>query len=238
VTVILIPGFWLNAESWHSMVQALENSGHDAIALTLPGMASRDDDRRGIGLRDFVNCVTDEIDRVSGPVVLVGHSAGGAMAPAAADARPERVSRVIYVDSMPLGDGDCVNAELPVVGAQIPLPDWSVFDAEDLVDLSEEMRANFREMAIPVPARAASDLQQLHDPRRYDVASTIIACAHPSAQLQQWIVEGHPWIAELGAMKNVEYVDLPTGHWPHFTQPDELADVLVAAVGAHESPRD
>jgi pimeloyl-ACP methyl ester carboxylesterase len=201
-------------------------------------MASKDDDRRGIGLRDFVNAVTDEIDRVSGPVVLVGHSAGGAIAHAAADARPERVSRVIYVDSMPLGEGDCVNAELPVVGTEIPLPDWSVFGAEDLVDLSEEMRTNFREIAIPVPARAASDPQELHDARRYDVASMIIACAYSSAQLQRWIAEGHPGIAELGAMKFVEYLDLPTGHWPHLTKPEELADVLVAAIGAHEGPRD
>jgi len=28
----------------------------------------------------------------------------------------------------------------------------------------------------------------------------------------------------------VEYVDLPTGHWPQFTRPDDLAAVILAAI--------
>jgi pimeloyl-ACP methyl ester carboxylesterase len=30
----------------------------------------------------------------------------------------------------------------------------------------------------------------------------------------------------------VTYVDLPTGHWPQLTKPAELAEAIVAAVGA------
>ena len=29
----------------------------------------------------------------------------------------------------------------------------------------------------------------------------------------------------------VEYVDLPTGHWPQFTRPDDLAAAILAAIG-------
>ena len=35
------------------------------------------------------------------------------------------------------------------------------------------------------------------------------------------IEAGHPYVAELGAVNDVEYVDLPTGHWPQFTKPAE-----------------
>jgi hypothetical protein len=39
-------------------------------------------------------------------------------------------------------------------------------------------------------------------------------------------------------VRDVTYVDLATGHWPQFTRPEELAEMVVAAVGAHEGPRD
>jgi hypothetical protein len=51
VDVILIPGFWLNAASWDGVVPALEAAGHRVRALTLPGLASIDDDRAGIESR-------------------------------------------------------------------------------------------------------------------------------------------------------------------------------------------
>ena len=74
--------------------------------MTLPGLESADADRRDIGLRDHVNAVVAAIDEAAGPVVLVGHSGGGAIAHAAADARPDRVRRVVYVDAGPLGAGE------------------------------------------------------------------------------------------------------------------------------------
>jgi pimeloyl-ACP methyl ester carboxylesterase len=109
-------------------------------ALTLPGLASIDDDRAGVGLADHVAAVIEAIDDTDTPVALVGHSGGGAIAHAAVDARPDRVARVVYVDSAPLGDGGVINDELPVVDGEIPLPDWSVFQEEDLTDLNDELR--------------------------------------------------------------------------------------------------
>ena len=241
VTVLLIPGFWLDASSWAPVVAALESNGHDAIAVTLPGMASKDEDRTAIGLRDHVEAVVRLIDQVDGPVVLVGHSAGGAVAYASVDERPDRVSRVIYVDALPLGPGECVNADLPEAAGEIPLPDWSLFDPPDLVDLDDEARARFRERAIPVPVGAARDLQVLHDARRHDVPATVICCEFTSHQLKEWVLQGEPGTAELAAIADVTYVDLATGHWPQFTRPDELAEIVVAvvaAVGVHEGPRD
>ena len=134
--IILIPGFWLDASSWDEVVPALDQAGHRTHALTLPGMESKDADRSEITLRDHVDAVVeviDSLDPADGKVVLVGHSGGGAVAHAAADARPDRVARVVYVDSGPLGDGGVINDELPSENGEIPLPDWAIFDDEDLV---------------------------------------------------------------------------------------------------------
>jgi pimeloyl-ACP methyl ester carboxylesterase len=228
--IILIPGFWLDGSSWNEVTPTLEHEGHRVRAITLPGLESVDADRDRIGLRDHVDAVIAAIDESRETVVLVGHSGGGAIGHAAADARPDRVARVVYVDAGPLGAGQAINNELPVVGGEIPLPDWSEFGEEDLRDLDDELRERFRARAIPQPAAVAYDEQVLTDERRYDVPTTIIACEFSSEQLQEWIAEGHPYVAELAAMRDVEYIDLPTGHWPQFTKPVELGRALLAAV--------
>jgi pimeloyl-ACP methyl ester carboxylesterase len=232
--IILIPGLWLDASSWDDIVPALRRAGHQPHALTLPGMESRDADRSGIGLRDHVDAVVTAIDSIAsadGKIVLAGHSGGGAIAHAAVDARPERVDRVVYVDAGPLGDGGTINDELPVENGEVPLPDWSLFENEDLVDLGEDLRAAFRARAIPSPARVVSDRQQLSDSRRYDVPVTVIACEFPSAMLRELIEQEHPFVRELSKIHDVTYVDLPTGHWPQFTRPAELAEAILASVG-------
>jgi pimeloyl-ACP methyl ester carboxylesterase len=229
--VMLIPGFWLDGSSWGDVGPVLEQAGHQVRALTLPGLESADADRSGIGLRDHVDAVVAAVDEADGPVMLVGHSGGGAVAHAAADARPDRVARVVYVDSWPLGEGLAINDELTAVDGEIPLPDWSEFPDEDLRDLDDELREAFRARAVPQPAAVASDPQVLADERRYDVPATIIACEFPSEQLREWMGQGEPSLAELATMHDVDYVDLPTGHWPQFTRPRDLAQAILAAVG-------
>src|SRR5262249_8381091 len=231
--IILIPGFWLDGSSWDEVVPALRRAGHRTHALTLPRMESKDAGRAGITLRDQVDAVVRGIDSLSpaANVLLVGHSAGGATAHAAADARVGRVARVVYVDGVPLGEGGCANDELPAENGEVPLPDWSLFGDEDLVDLDDGLRAAFRERAIPTPVHAARDRQQLHDERRHDVPATVITSEFPSSMLRKWIDEGNPYVSELGMIRNVEYADLPTGHWPQFTRPADLAEAILASIG-------
>jgi pimeloyl-ACP methyl ester carboxylesterase len=232
--IILIPGLWLDGPSWDEVVPALEQAGHRTHPLTLPGMESKDADRSEITLRDHVNAVVevvDSFDPAGGKLVLVGHSGGGAIAHATVDARPDRVARVVYVDSGPLGEGGVINDELPAENGEVPLPDWSLFEDEDLVDLGPELRAAFRERAIPSPVRVTSDPQQLSDERRYDVPVTVIACEFSSAMIREWMEQEHPFVRELGKIRDVDYIDLPTGHWPQFTRPGELGRAILASVG-------
>jgi pimeloyl-ACP methyl ester carboxylesterase len=235
MTILLIPGLWLDGSSWDDVVRALEQAGHRTHALTLPGMESPEADRSGITLRDHVDAVIaviDSFDPADGKVVLVGHSGGGAIAHAAVDARPDRVARVVYVASEPLGDGGVINDQFPVENGEVPLPDWTQFDDAELVDMDDELRAAFRTRAIPSPAGVTRGQQQLSDDRRYDVPVTVIASDYPSALLRAWMQQGHPGVRELAKIRDVEYVDLPTGHWPQFTRPEELGQSILASLDA------
>jgi pimeloyl-ACP methyl ester carboxylesterase len=228
--VILVPGFWLDASSWSEVTPPLVAAGHRVHPMTLPGLEAADASRAGIGLRDHIDAVVAAVDALDGPVVLVGHSGGGAIIHGAIDRRPDRVVHAIYVDSGPLGEGGVINDQLPAEGDDVPLPPWDGFDDEDLVDLDDGLRAMFRARAVPEPKGVAYDRQHLHDERRYEVPATVIACEFPTTLLTEWMDAGHPYVEELARIRDVELVDLPTGHWPQFTKPAELGAAILAAV--------
>lgn len=237
--IVMIPGAWLDASAWDDVRPVLEAAGHTVHALTLPGKESPDADRSGVGLEDHVDAVVEVVDRLTtggGQVVLVGHSAGGTIAFAASDRRPDLVARVVYVDAGPSPEGSAVNDEVPVVDGEVPLPAWEFFEEPDLQDLDDTLREQFRARAVPEPRGVFLDPLRLTDERRRDVPSTIIACeTYPgfetaSAMYRTFIEQGAPFVAELASLRDYELVDLPTGHWPMFTRPAELGEIILAAV--------
>jgi pimeloyl-ACP methyl ester carboxylesterase len=233
--IILVPGLWLDGSSWDRVVPTLERAGHRAHPLTLPGMESRDADRSGITLRDILDAVIAPIDSAEGKVVLVGHSAACGIAYAAMDARTDRVARVVYIGGFPTGDGDPVASGFEVSNGDIPMPDWSAMDDADLVDLDEAALARFRERAIPSPAHLTTDPARLSDERRYEVPVTAICPEFTSEMLKGWIAQGMAGLAELAKVREIDYVDLPTGHWPQFTRPEDLGRSLAAIADAAAS---
>lgn len=233
--IILVPGFWLDGSSWERVVPTLEEAGHRTHSLTLPGMESKDADRSTITLRDHVDAVVAAIDSC-GPdarVVLVAHSTGCGIAHAAVDARPDRVVRAIYVGGFPTAAGDAVAGGIRAGNGEAPLPDWTDFGTEELIDLDDDALAEFRERAIPSPGRLTTDPQLLSDERRYVVPVTAISTEYPSEMLQAWIKQGAEPVREFTKIHDVDYVDLRTGHWPQFTRPVDLGRaVLGSMVGA------
>jgi len=230
--IILIPGLWLDGSSWDDVLPHLEAAGHTPHPLTLPGMESRDADRSGVTLEDHVDAVVaaiDAADPADGPVLVVGHSAASALAFAAVDARPDRVARGVYVGGFPGADGEALVGWATPVDGEIPFPGWSEFDDADVQDLDEQTRKRFVERAIPSPGRLATDELHLTDERRYEVPATAICPEYTPEQLRAWIADGEPPVQEFARIREVDYVDLPTGHWPQLTNPRALAEAIAAA---------
>lgn len=234
--IVLVPGFWLNASAWERVTPAIEAVGHHTHPLTLPGLESVAAPRSGIGVTEQVAAITAAVDAVGDPsardVVLVGHSGGGPLANAALDARPERVSRIVFVDSAPLAPGEVIPSGLTPVDGEVPLPDWDDFEDEDLVGLNDALRAEFRSRAVPEPGDVVTGAIDLHDDaRRRAVPATVIACEFPEADLRRWVAAGEDFCRELGALERYDVVELPTGHWPMFTRPEELGAAIAEAAG-------
>jgi pimeloyl-ACP methyl ester carboxylesterase len=230
MNVILIPGFWWDASLWREIEPALRDAGHEVRALTLPGLHDGDDPA-AVGMAESVAAVVaalDEVPASAGPVVLVGHSGGGPVAWGAADARPDRVARVVFVDAFPLPEGANITDEWTPVDGALPVPPWDEFPPSDLIDLTAELKAEFLARARPEPVQVARDpMRYAGDATvRHGIPATLIATGFPSAQIHEAIAGGHPFMTELRELTAVDYVDLPTGHWPQLTKPVEFARLL------------
>lgn len=228
--IVLVPGLWLDGSTWDRVTPHLEAAGHRTHPLTLPGMTA-DAERSTVSLRDAVDAIVAAIDACDAPALLVGHSAGCGMAWAAVDARPDRVAHAVLVGGFPSPDGGALADGFAATDGEIPLPDFDSFDDADLGDLDDALLAEFRARAIPAPERFTTDLQALTDERRYGVPVTAVCPEYRSDDLRTWIAGGAPPVQEFARIRDVTYVDLPTGHWPQFTKPADLAGIIVDAAG-------
>ena len=221
--IILVPGFWLGAWAWDDVAAALRADGHDVTALTLPGLESKDADRSGITAEDHVRAIVDAVESKGGPVVLAVHSGAGYPGYAVTDRVPERIAHMVYVDTGP-GVG-AMDEEFE--GDDFPLHEPEKLAAEENLDgLSDAQLATFQERAVPEPGGVLRTGVELANEARLDVPSTVICTAFPSSQYKEGVKEGWGFLKGFQDLRNVTWIDLPTSHWPMWSRPTELAELI------------
>jgi pimeloyl-ACP methyl ester carboxylesterase len=221
--IILVPGFWLGAWAWDEVADLLRQDGHDVTALTLPGLESAGADRSNVHMADHVEAIVDAVRNASAPVVLAVHSASGFSGYSASDRVPDRIAAMVYVDTAPgLGalDPEFGDAEKPL--------SWADVSAEENLDgLSEDQLKRFREKAVPVPGNVLREGITLTNDARRDIPSTIIATGYSSADYKKYAAETDmAWLAGIRELRNLSWIDLPTSHWPMWSKPRELAEII------------
>lgn len=231
---VLVPGHWLGGWAWDGVAAELRAAGHQVSAITLPGLTPDYPGRGQVSWTDQVTALTVAIDAAGPDPVLVAHSGAGSIATGALDRSPGSVRRVVWVDSGPIAEGSTFDPALPAELAESPLPDFDDLAAggASLAGLSEADLTEFRSRAVPHPAQVLREVVSLHDDRRCDVPATVIACSFPAATVQALAAAGHPMFSELAAWSDVRYLELPTGHWPMFSRPRELAELIMTAAEA------
>jgi pimeloyl-ACP methyl ester carboxylesterase len=226
---VLVPGFWLGAWAWDTVADELRGAGHDVTAVTLPGLGSASEDRSAVHMEDHIAAIADVLAAGPEPAVLALHSGAGVSGYAATDRVPESVAAVVYVDTGP-GTGAPMWASFE--GVDYPLPSWPdlVEDGNSLEGLDEQELATFRERAVPEPGNVLREGFELTDPARLRVPSTVLCNSMTVEQTKKWVANGVAFVAELANLTGpVEWVDLPTGHWPMWSRPTDLAAELVRA---------
>jgi pimeloyl-ACP methyl ester carboxylesterase len=228
--IVLVPGFWLGAWAWDEVAVALRADGHEVTALTLPGLESADADRSAITMSDHIDAICEAVEASPAPVVLAVHSASGFSGYAASDRVLDRIAAMVYVDSAP-GKG-ALDPEFE--GVEKPL-DWKAIEEEENLDgLSDEQKETFRRRAVPEPGGVLREGATLTNDARRDIPSTIICTGFPSDQIKAYAKEHDwAWLAGVGELRDVTWVDLPTSHWPMWSRPWELAGIIGDIAKAH-----
>ncbi|ASR38467.1 alpha/beta hydrolase [Prauserella marina] len=96
-TIVLVHGAFADASGWSGVIERLQRRGYQVIA---PANPLRD-------LSDDADYVSSVLSTISGPVVLVGHSYGGAVVTNAAREHPN-VKALVYVAAFALDEGETV----------------------------------------------------------------------------------------------------------------------------------
>jgi pimeloyl-ACP methyl ester carboxylesterase len=229
--IILVPGFWLGAWAWDEVAATLRDDGFDVTPITLPGLESKDADRSGITLIDHVDAICEAVLAKDTPVVLAVHSASGFSGYAASDRVPERIAAMVYVDTAP-----GVGALDPSFDALEKPLDWADIEAEEnLEGLTDEQKETFRQRAVPVPGGVLREGIELTNDARRDIPSTFIATGFTSADYQKYASQTPvmSWLAGIPEVRNATWIDLPTSHWPMWSKPRELAEILETVAREH-----
>ena len=131
---VLVHSPLVGPSTWSRVSRELERRGHQAVVPSLLGPA-------GAPPRDWLSCVDavrGAVQALSEPAVLVGHSGGGLLLPAIADAVASPVSKLIFVDSgAPASTGEtsflppAFLDELRELAVGGLLPPWSTWFGEE-----------------------------------------------------------------------------------------------------------
>jgi pimeloyl-ACP methyl ester carboxylesterase len=95
VSVVLVHGAWADGSSWSKVISPLQAEGAKVFAVPLPLTSLADD----------VAALDRTLERVEGPVVLVGHAYAGAVIAAT---RSEKVRTLVYIAALAPDEGETV----------------------------------------------------------------------------------------------------------------------------------
>ncbi|MCX5211971.1 alpha/beta hydrolase [Kitasatospora sp. NBC_00240] len=244
---VLVSGSWTGGWIWQELAARLRESGAEVHPATLTGMG----DRRhlagpGTDLETHVEDLVQLIDEVDAPqLVIVGHDYGIHPVLGAADRRPDRIARIVYLDAGMPQDGDAALQvadqavrDLLLDAAEQENADWRIpAPAPDewqrggsVAGLSEEALARMTRLAAPQPRGTLTQPLRLSGATA-GLPTTGVFCTVNGtsiAMVQALVGFGDPRLQSL-TDPQVSFFDLDTGHWPMLSAPGELSAVLLAA---------
>lgn len=230
--LVLVHGFAADSAGWLAFERALPKD-LPLIRIDLPSHG-RSPRRQITGFADLAKALVQAFDRVAdGPVHLLGHSLGGALALALADIRPRQVKTLSLIAPAGLGpeiDGAALNGIARAQSAESLAP-W----LKRLTARPDGISFDFAKAAMlsrldPDLRAAQQDLAQSLFPdgtQAFDLTAALERLEMPTTVV--WGRDDHilPWKHALQASGSVAlHLMRGVGHVPHIEAPDDLAAII------------
>jgi pimeloyl-ACP methyl ester carboxylesterase len=231
-TLVLVHGAWHGAWCWDPVLPGLAASGIPTVAVDLPG--------HGASVAPLGDLASDaaalraSIDAVGGPVIVVAHSYGGAVASVGAAGCPA-VRHLVFVAAFPLAPGEsCTSAaigEVPSGAGESSLRGVLRPSSEGMITLDPEaaVTALYNECSASAAAWAASRLgpqarAELEgtapEAAWEEIPSTYVVCTRDRAVA--------PALQRVLAARCTTTIELATDHSPFLSRPTEMVEILAA----------
>lgn len=111
-TFVFVHGALFTSLSWMAVQSRLQNAGYNVVTMDVPGRAQDGVDPFDVTLSSAVNKLCKVLSQQPKPVILVGHSQGGAVITQALDQCASRIRALVYVAAVAPANGDTVFQDL------------------------------------------------------------------------------------------------------------------------------
>jgi pimeloyl-ACP methyl ester carboxylesterase len=232
-TVVLVHGAWHGAWCWSKVVPLLEAAGVPAVAVDLPGHG--DSPGPPGDLYQAAAHVREVLAGIEGPVVVCGHSYGGAVITEATADQPG-VVQLVYLAALMPDIGETVGSTMPDAATdgweQSELGGDTIEHRDDgtmSVDPDAAVRALYGDcspediqfaLSRLCPQAAASFGQELTGAGWRDIPATYFVCTEDRAVVSAFQ-------KAMATARATTIVELDASHSPFFSMPGAVADLLI-----------
>jgi pimeloyl-ACP methyl ester carboxylesterase len=233
-TFILIHGSWHSAWNWHKVIPLLEKAGHKAIAIDLPGMGRDKTPIESVKMKTTIEKICELIDSIPGKLILVGHSKNGIMISQAAEYRPHKIEKLVYLAAYLIPDGK-TQREYSVLDTEGWLKPYvtqhpetnshtlqpEIFKEGLYHDCEEDITELAKVLLSHEPVESGITPIELTEENFGSIPRVYIECTEDRAVT--------PFIQKLMYTETPceKVYSLPTSHSPFFSKPKELVEILV-----------
>ncbi|AJP72389.1 alpha/beta fold hydrolase [Sphingomonas hengshuiensis] len=221
--VVLVHGAWADGSSWRRVIPLLLARGIAVVAVQNPTTSLADD----------VAATRRALAAIDGPVVLVGHSWGGAVITEAGN--DPKVKALVYVAAFAPDAGETLGA---LVGAYPPPPALAhiVDDGTGFLKLAEQ--GWIEDVAPDLPEIEARTLAALQPPLAASTFGDTVTRPAWASRPNWYIVSAQDRVVSVelerafAANMKAKVTELPAGHLSLLSMPDDVAGVIAEAVEA------
>lgn len=233
-TFVLVHGAFQAPYTWQFIKTKLEAGGHKVVVVELPGHGQDQTPPETISINSYRDKVVSAITGIKGPVVLVGHSLGGAIITAVADSIPNHIEKLVYLagfvpaNAQSIFDLTSMDPNSQFGPALVPAMDGftvSIPDDKIMQVFAQDGDEQVKQLLIahnrPEPITPQADKIFIKNPAFASVPKYYIYTNQDHAitiDLQKKMVAA-------AGIKNVFAVE--SGHCPMLTKPDEVTGFLL-----------